>query len=73
MNREISAGRTEEPSQAELRPSDGFVPFIGMDASVARGLAPPYFRDVRYRGVEMALYTIPFHPRATGSCGLGAR
>ena len=37
---------------------DGFVPAIGLDASVARGVAPPYFRDVRYRGVAMRLYTM---------------
>jgi two-component system sensor histidine kinase MprB len=30
---------------------------IALDASVARGQAPPYFRDVRYRGVAMRLYT----------------
>jgi hypothetical protein len=34
---------------------DGFVPATGLDESVARGVAPPYFRDVRYRGVEMRL------------------
>jgi len=34
------------------------VPAIGLDASVARGLAPPYFRDIRYRGVPMRLYTM---------------
>ncbi len=37
---------------------DGFVPAIGLDASVARGVAPPYFRDVRYRGVPVRLYTM---------------
>jgi two-component system sensor histidine kinase MprB len=37
---------------------DAFVPAIGLDAVVARGVAPPYFRDVRYRGVEMRLYTM---------------
>jgi two-component system sensor histidine kinase MprB len=36
----------------------GFVPVESTDASVARGLAPPYFRDVRYRGVAMRLYTM---------------
>jgi two-component system sensor histidine kinase MprB len=35
-----------------------FVPLVGQDASVARGLLPPYFRDVRYRGVAMTLYTM---------------
>ncbi len=37
---------------------DGFVPAIGLDASVANGTAPPYFRDIRYRGVQMRLYTM---------------
>jgi two-component system sensor histidine kinase MprB len=38
--------------------ADGFVPTIGLDASVAKGVGPPYFRDVRYRGVPMRLYTM---------------
>lgn len=37
---------------------DGFVPAIPLDASVATGIAPPYFRDVRYQGVPMRLYTM---------------
>jgi two-component system sensor histidine kinase MprB len=37
---------------------NGFVPLVGQDAVVARGLLPAYFRDVRYRGVAMALYTM---------------
>ena len=48
-----TAGKT--PLKQRL---DGFVPPIGLDASVATGLAPPYFRDVRYRGVAMRLYTM---------------
>jgi len=36
----------------------GFVPLFGRDESVASGLSPPYFRDVRYRGVAMRLYTM---------------
>ena len=39
------------------RRSSGFVPFAGRDAPVARGLAPAYFRDVRYQGAAMRLYT----------------
>jgi two-component system sensor histidine kinase MprB len=45
---------------------DGFVPAIGLDAFVARGLAPPYFRDVRYRGVAMRLYTMPLSSSGEG-------
>ena len=37
----------------------GFMPFVGrVDRSVASGLSPPYFRDVRYQGVAMRLYTM---------------
>jgi two-component system sensor histidine kinase MprB len=45
---------------------EGFVPAIGLDASVARGVAPAYFRDVRYRGVQMALYTMPLSSTRDG-------
>jgi two-component system sensor histidine kinase MprB len=45
--------------KSPLQPNHvGFVPLVGIDAAVARGLIPPYFRDVRYRGVAMALYTM---------------
>ena len=37
---------------------NGFVPLIGLDGLVAREQAPPYFRNVRYRGVAMRLYTM---------------
>jgi two-component system sensor histidine kinase MprB len=46
--------------------SNGFVPFIGLDASVAKRLAPPYFRDVRYRGVAMRLYTMSLSSSSDG-------
>jgi two-component system sensor histidine kinase MprB len=36
----------------------GFVPLSGNDRAVARGLAPSYFRDIRYRGVALRLYTM---------------
>ena len=35
-----------------------FVPLADNDVSVAKGLSSPYFRDVRYRGVAMRLYTM---------------
>jgi HAMP domain-containing protein len=45
--------------KAPLKESlDGFIPAVGLDASVARGLAPPYFREARYRGVALELYTM---------------
>lgn len=45
---------------------NGFVSLIGLDASVARGVAPAYFRDVRYRGVVMRLYTMPLSSSRDG-------
>ena len=67
MNRELSARRgLKSPLKQNVVPSNGFVPFIGMDALVARGLAPPYIRDIRYRGVTMALYTMPLSSSADG-------
>jgi two-component system sensor histidine kinase MprB len=35
-----------------------FVPLLIRDRAVASGASPPYFRDVRYRGVAMRLYTM---------------
>jgi two-component system, OmpR family, sensor histidine kinase MprB len=35
-----------------------FVPPVPRDKSVATGLSPPYFRDVRFAGAEMRLYTM---------------
>ena len=35
-----------------------FVRLVGRDTSVASGLSPPYFRDVRFAGVAMRLYTM---------------
>jgi two-component system sensor histidine kinase MprB len=40
------------------RPQPRFVPLVGRDESVASGLSPPYFRDVRFAGAEMRLYTM---------------
>jgi len=35
-----------------------FVPLVSLDESVASGVSPPYFRDVRFAGSEMRLYTM---------------
>jgi two-component system sensor histidine kinase MprB len=35
-----------------------FVPFVSGDTSVASGSSPPYFRDVRFGGTPMRLYTM---------------
>ena len=37
---------------------NGFVPLIGLDGLVAHEQVSPYFRNVRYRGVAMRLYTM---------------
>jgi two-component system sensor histidine kinase MprB len=55
-SRRPTAGATPKSPGEELA-SNAFVPLIVLDASVALGQAPPYFRDVRYRGVAMRLYT----------------
>jgi len=36
----------------------GFVPLVGRDESVASGQSPPYFRDVRFAGAAMRVYTM---------------
>jgi two-component system sensor histidine kinase MprB len=58
-----TATKGQRPPTAKLKDPlgqslSGFVPAVGVDAFVARGLAPSYFRDVRYRGVAMRLYTM---------------
>ena len=63
-NRELpatAAGKT--PAKQGL---DGFVPVLDVDASVARGIAPPYFRDIRYQGVPMRLYTMALSSERDG-------
>jgi two-component system sensor histidine kinase MprB len=40
------------------RGPSGFVPLVDRDESVASGLSPPYFRDVRFAGAAMRLYTM---------------
>jgi two-component system sensor histidine kinase MprB len=46
--------------------TSGFVPLVGRDASVAREHRPAYFRDIRYRGVELRLYTTALSPTGDG-------
>ncbi len=54
-----NGGLSAAPGKSPVGQSlDRFVPAIPLDASVAKGVAPPYFRDVRYRGVAMRLYTM---------------
>jgi two-component system sensor histidine kinase MprB len=63
-NRNGSAAAAGKSPLAQT--GDGFVPLVGLDAAVARGLAPPYFRDIRYRGVAMRLYTMPLSSARDG-------
>ena len=37
--------------------TEPWVPLVARDDAVARGIAPPYFRDVRFAGVAQRLYT----------------
>jgi two-component system sensor histidine kinase MprB len=50
----------------------GFVPLFGRDESVASGLSPPYFRDVRFAGAAMRLYTMRL-PSSSGGLVRTAR
>jgi two-component system sensor histidine kinase MprB len=62
------SGAIELPSpktQAVANPNR-FVPLDGDDALVAAGVAPPYFRDVRYHGTPMRLYTMRLSGTADG-------
>jgi two-component system sensor histidine kinase MprB len=61
-NRSVTGGPKSPLTQSPA----GFVPLVGQDALVARGLLPPYFRDVRYRGVAMALYTMHLSSSSDG-------
>ena len=49
---------TQSPKSPLRHKPNGFVALVGQDAQVAKGQLPPYFRDVRYHGVAMALYTM---------------
>ena len=44
----------------------GFVPFVARDASVASGLSPPYFRNVRLAGAAQRLYTMRLSSSSDG-------
>jgi two-component system sensor histidine kinase MprB len=54
-----TAGALGSPPKQSLVTVSALAPVTGLDATVARGLAPPYFRDIRYRGATMRLYTMP--------------
>ncbi|HXH97888.1 MAG TPA: hypothetical protein VNH40_11815, partial [Gaiellaceae bacterium] len=46
--------------------SSRFVPLVGRDKAVAGGLSPPYFRDVRFGGAAMRLYTMRLPSSSNG-------
>jgi two-component system sensor histidine kinase MprB len=52
-----TAGKKLQPPPQAVSPNN-FVSLGKGDGQVANGLATPYFRDVRYRGVAMRLYTM---------------
>jgi two-component system sensor histidine kinase MprB len=54
------------PPTRQVATLNHFVPLLKVDALVANGGVPPYFRDVRYRGVSMRLYTLRLSSRGDG-------
>jgi two-component system sensor histidine kinase MprB len=49
---------TTAPSLRTLAPNGAGKTILDRDAAVARGVLPAYFRDVRFAGVAMRLYTM---------------
>jgi two-component system, OmpR family, sensor histidine kinase MprB len=55
------------PTVAATRPPSGAAQrILGEDELVARGLARPYFRDVRFGGVPQRVYTMPLPASSHG-------
>ena len=52
------------PSSTALDPK-----LLAQDEAVAKGLSPPYFRDLRFAGAPHRLYTMRLPSAATGWCG----
>jgi two-component system, OmpR family, sensor histidine kinase MprB len=52
--------RPKVPEQSDVANPNAFVPLVRRDGLVAAGIDPPYFRDVRYHGTQMRLYTMRF-------------
>jgi two-component system, OmpR family, sensor histidine kinase MprB len=53
-------------STGPSRSHSAFVPFGPRDESVARGLSPPYFQDVRLGGVAQRIYTMRLPASSAG-------
>jgi two-component system, OmpR family, sensor histidine kinase MprB len=53
-------------SQQDLVTLNRFVPLVDRDGAVAKGVYPPYFHDVHFRGVAMRLYTMRLSPLGDG-------
>jgi two-component system, OmpR family, sensor histidine kinase MprB len=53
-----TAATTTAPRSTTLAPKAPGQAILDQDESVARGRSPPYFRDVRFAGVAMRLYTM---------------
>jgi two-component system, OmpR family, sensor histidine kinase MprB len=58
LNHGTPVGTAAPEKTQRLVTLNGFVPLIGIDGLVAHEQAPPYFRNVRYRGVAVRLYTM---------------
>jgi two-component system, OmpR family, sensor histidine kinase MprB len=66
LNQGTPVGKGAPEKTQSLVTLNGFVPLTVFDRSVAHGQAPPYFRDVRYRGVVMRLYTMHLPSSSNG-------
>jgi two-component system, OmpR family, sensor histidine kinase MprB len=53
-----TAAATTAPGSTTLAPTAAGKTILDHDDSVARGSSPPYFRDVRFAGATMRLYTM---------------
>lgn len=62
----ITKPKPNTPHKGAVLATNSFAPLIGEDALVASGVAPPYFRDVRYQGVAMRLYTMRLSSTSNG-------
>jgi two-component system sensor histidine kinase MprB len=51
---------------AEVANPNSFIPLVAADQLVATGGAPPYFRDVRYQGTPMRVYTMRYQGSTDG-------
>jgi two-component system, OmpR family, sensor histidine kinase MprB len=61
-----TAAATTPPSSPTLAPTAAVREIVDRDQSLARGLSRPYFRDVRFAGEAMRLYTMRLPSSSNG-------